>query len=89
VLIQLYLLLIVDLETVTEEANLNASIHHCNCAMHEGSTGLFAASSHSVATLGATDMRCSSSNSGGETLSEIVPTTSRHSLGQGHKVKRS
>lgn len=61
-------------------------MHHCNCAMHEGGTGPFAPSSHPVATLGATDMRPSSSNSGGETSSEIVPTTSRPGPGQ---VKRS
>jgi hypothetical protein len=74
-LIPLYLLIAADLETVTEEANPNASMHHCNCAMHEGGTGLFTASSHPVATLGATDMRRSSSNSSGETSSEIVPST--------------
>jgi hypothetical protein len=85
----LYLLLAADLETVTEEANPNASMHHCNCAMHEGGTGLFAASSHPVATLGATDMRHSSSNSIRETSSEILPTTSQTSPGQGHKVKRA
>jgi hypothetical protein len=64
-------------------------MHHCNCAMHKGGTGLFAASSHPVATPGATDMRRSSSNSIGETSSEIVPTTSRPGPGQGHKVKRA
>lgn len=88
-LVVLVVLLAADLETVTEEANPNASMHHCNCAMHKGGTGLFAASSHPVATPGATDMRRSSSNSIGETSSEIVPTTSRPGPGQGHKVKRA
>lgn len=69
-------------EAVTGEANPNAS-------MDEGGTGLLAASSYPVATPGATDMRRSSSKSGGETLSEIVPTTSRPGPGQGHEVKRS
>jgi hypothetical protein len=85
----LYLLLQLDLKAVPEEPNLNASMPHCNCAMHEGGTGPSAASSNPVTTLGATDMRRSSSNSGGETSSEIVPTTSQPGPGQGHKIKRS
>jgi hypothetical protein len=88
VLGSLYLLLAADLETVKEEANPNASMHHCNCSMREVGIGVSTGSSHSVTIPGATDMRHSFSNGGRGTSSEIVPTASRPAPGQGHQAKR-
>lgn len=89
VLGSLYLLLAADLKAVKEEANPNTSMHHCNCSIQEVGIGLSPASSHSVATPGAIDMRLSFSNGGGGTSSEIVPTTSRPAPGQGHQARPS
>jgi hypothetical protein len=89
VLGSLYLLLAADLEAVKEEANSNASMHHRNFSMQGVGIRLPTASSHSVATPGATDMRRSLSNGGRETPSEIVPTASRPASGQDHQAMQS
>lgn len=79
----------VDPEMVKEEANSNSSMHHCSCSMHDvGINHIETASSQSVAPLGATDMPQSHSNGDGGTPSEIVPTPTRSTTGQGHQAKR-
>ena len=88
VLGSLYLLLAADLEAA-KEASPNASMHHRNGSMQEVGRALSTASSHSVATPDATDMRRSFSNGDRGASIEVLPTTSQSAPEQGHHAKQS
>ncbi|RFU28503.1 hypothetical protein B7463_g7840, partial [Scytalidium lignicola] len=84
----LYLLLTTDMKVLKkEEANASPSIHHCNCSMQDHGRRLFTASSHS--TVGSSNMRQSSSNSGRGPSTEIAPTTTRSASEYSSQARRS
>jgi hypothetical protein len=85
----LYLLLAVDLDAVRKKPNSNTYMHHCRCSTHDVGVGRLTASSDSIATSRATDVRRSFSDGGEGIPNETTPTTSQPSQEQANQSKRS